>query len=187
MEIAQQEKHMELIRACKQGDRIAQHKIYKAYARAMYNTSLRIVKDQLQAEDVVQEAFIEVFTHLHSFREDSSFGYWLKQIVINRSISALRKIKGDPLSMTGDLPVAESDLMTEEEGPDEGDRIEMEVTRIKTAIDQLPEGYRMVLILYLLEGYDHEEIAQILSISKATSRTQYIRGKKRLLQMLMPN
>ena len=178
---------MELIRACKQGDRIAQHKVYKAYARAMYNTSLRIVKDHLQAEDVVQEAFIEVFTHLHRFREDSSFGYWLKQIVINRSISALRKIKGDLLSMTGDLPEEASDLMAADEGPDEEDRIELEVNRIKTAIDQLPEGYRMVLILYLLEGYDHEEIAQILSISQATSRTQYIRGKKRLLQMLMPD
>jgi len=178
---------MDLVRACKQGDRISQYKLYKAYAKAMYNTSLRIVRDQLQAEDVVQEAFIEVFTRLERFREDSSFGYWVKQIVVNKSISALRKIKGEPIITTEDIPETAKHLEAEEESMEDAQNIEWEVNRIKAAMNQLPDGYRMVLVLYLLEGYDHEEIAQILSISKATSRTQYIRGKKRLLELLSAN
>lgn len=186
LEFAQQDKHMELVRACKQGDRISQYKLYKAYAKAMYNTSLRILRDQLHAEDVVQEAFIEVFTRLDRFREDSSFGYWVKQIVVNKSISALRKIKGDLLIHTEEIP--DTAFQSEEDGETEAMRhTEWEVKRIKTAIHQLPDGYRMVLILYLLEGYDHEEIAQILSISQATSRTQFFRGRKRLLEILNAN
>lgn len=186
LEFAQQDKHMELVRACKQGDRISQYKLYKAYAKAMYNTSLRILRDQLHAEDVVQEAFIEVFSRLDRFREDSSFGYWVKQIVVNKSISALRKIKGDLLIHTEEIP--DTAFQSEEDGETEAMRhTEWEVKRIKTAIHQLPDGYRMVLILYLLEGYDHEEIAQILSISQATSRTQFFRGRKRLLEILNAN
>lgn len=183
---------MDLVRACKQGDRMAQYKLYKAYAKAMYNTSHRIVRDQLQAEDVVQEAFIEVFTRLNQFREDSSFGYWVKQIVVNRSISALRKIKGGPIITVADIADAAFQLGMEADNSESWEQqqqesAEWQVQRIKNAIDQLPDGYRMVLILYLLEGYDHEEIAQILAISQATSRTQYIRGKKRLLEMLKTN
>ena len=157
----------------------------------MYNIAWRILRDQLQAEDVVQESFIEVFTGMHRFREDSSFGYWLKQIVINRSISALRKTKADPLKMTEDITDELSDQLSftnrlnHEAGAPDDQQIALEVARIKAAIDRLPDGYRMVIILYLIEGYDHEEISEILAISAATSRSQYLRGKRKLLELLM--
>lgn len=184
METATQDQHLALVRACKLGDRMAQHSLFKAYAKSMLNTSVRILKDHDQAQDVVQEAFIEVFTRMHLFREDSSFGYWLKQIVVNRSISELRKHKPGQWISTDEW--TESDWHTQAciEDSYDGEDIEWEVERVKKAINLLPEGYRMVLVLYLLEGYDHDEIAEILSISPATSRTQYIRGKKKLLELL---
>lgn len=176
MEASFNDKHRELVAACKLGDRQSQFKLYSLYAKAMYNTALRIVQDEAEAADVLQEAFIEVFTKLDSFRQDSTFGVWMKQIVINKSISVLRKRKLEltPLEEAGELAAEE---------PEEPD-IEWKVAAIKSAINELPEGYRLVLTLYLLEGYDHEEIAQILCISEATSRSQFLRGKRKLMECL---
>jgi len=142
----------------------------------MYNTALRIVQDEAEAADVLQEAFIDAFSRLDSFRQESTFGLWMKQIVVNKSISTLRKRKLDFQSLD------ESDEPVEEE-ESEND-VELQVAAIKQAIGRLPEGYRLVLTLYLLEGYDHEEIAHILRISEATSRSQYLRGKRKLLDYL---
>ena len=143
----------------------------------MYNTALRIVNDEAEAADVLQEAFIDAFSRLDSFRQESTFGLWLKQIVVNKSISALRKRKVEiqPLE-DGYEPIDEDESRA--------DDIELQVASIKRAIGQLPDGYRIVLSLYLLEGYDHEEIAHILRISEGTSRSQYLRGKRKLLDYL---
>jgi RNA polymerase sigma factor (sigma-70 family) len=184
LETAQHDKHVALIRACKLGDRMAQHALFKAYAKAMLNTSIRIVKDHAQAEDVVQEAFIEVFTRMHLFREDSSFGYWLKQIVVNCSISALRQNKQAQWMNTEDLADSQMLSLYQEDVGYQDEEVAWEIDRIKKAINLLPDGFRMVLVLYLFEGYDHDEIAEILSISAATSRTQFMRGKKKLIDIL---
>jgi len=170
------DKHYELVVACKQGDRQSQFKLYNLYAKAMYNTALRIVQDEAEAADVLQEAFIDAFSRLDSFRQESTFGLWMKQIVVNKSISTLRKRKLElQLLGDGEEPANEEDIEND---------IELQVNTIKQAINKLPDGYRLVLTLYLLEGYDHEEIAHILRISEATSRSQYLRGKRKLLSYL---
>lgn len=176
MEASLTDKHYELVMACKQGDRQSQFKLYNLYEKAMYNTALRIVQDEAEAADVLQEAFIDAFTRLDSFRQESTFGLWMKQIVVNKSISTLRKRKLElqPLEDC-DEPLGEEEREND---------IEFQVAAIKQAISRLPDGYRLVLTLYLLEGYDHEEIAHILRISEATSRSQYLRGKRKLLDYL---
>src|SRR5690554_797124 len=143
----------------------------------MYNTALRIVKDEDEAADVLQDAFIDAFSRLDGFRQESTFGLWMKQIVVNKSISALRKRKIEFLSLTGNEDVIADDREIDED-------LAYRVAAVRQAIDQLPEGYRVVLTLYLLEGYDHEEIAHILRISEATSRSQLMRGKRRVLERL---
>ncbi|HWK58421.1 MAG TPA: sigma-70 family RNA polymerase sigma factor [Parapedobacter sp.] len=176
MEASFTDKHYELVVACKQGDRQSQFKLYNLYAKAMYNTALRIVQDEAEAADVLQEAFIDAFSRLDSFRQESTFGLWMKQIVVNKSISTLRKRKLElQLLGDGEEPANEEDIEND---------IELQVNTIKQAINKLPDGYRLVLTLYLLEGYDHEEIAHILRISEATSRSQYLRGKRKLLSYL---
>lgn len=176
MEPSFNDKHYELVAACKQGDRQSQFKLYNLYAKAMYNTALRIVQDEAEAADVLQEAFVDAFTRLDSFRQESTFGLWMKQIVVNKSISALRKRKLAFLALEEGEQIADV--------PDDEDSYEWKVESIKAAIAQLPEGYRLVLTLYLLEGYDHEEIAHILRISEATSRSQFLRAKRKLLATL---
>lgn len=150
---------------------------------------LRIVNHEAEAEDVLQEAFVDAFTHIGSFRGQSTFGAWLKQIVVNRAINHLRGRRlalvsldtipfGDEEGDTTDRPDYADPEPYDEEG------IQLEVERVRRVLSQLPEGYRVVLSLYLFEGYDHEEIGTILNISETTSRTQYLRGKKRLLDLL---
>jgi RNA polymerase sigma-70 factor (ECF subfamily) len=174
-------RHLDLIEACKRGDQKAQFELYRLYYVAMYNTTLRIVGDSDDAEDVMQEAFLKAFTRLDSYRKEVSFGAWLKRIVINKALDFLR-LKKEQLSLEDAGPVGE----TAEEAPEEVDT-EYRAEEIKRAIYSLPEGYRVVLSLILLEGYDHEEVSSILHISNATSRTQYHRAKKRLVELLKAN
>jgi RNA polymerase sigma factor (sigma-70 family) len=155
----------------------------------MYNVCLRIVNHDAEAEDVLQEAFIDAFSHISSFRGQSTFGAWLKQIVVNRAINHLRGRRLALVSLDS-IPFGDEEGDTAER-PDYADTepydeegVQFEVERVRRALSQLPEGYRVVLSLYLFEGYDHEEIGTILNISETTSRTQYLRGKKRLLDLL---
>lgn len=166
--------------ACKRGDRKAQYQLYKLYAKAMLNTCMRFVKQQDEAEDVLQEAFVDAFTKIDSFRMEASFGLWLKQIVVNKSINHLRSKKLDLVDIEDHKHhiVEESDFFYEDE-----DR-EFKIESINLAMPLLPDGYRTVLSMYLFEGYDHEEIAEFLGISESTSRTQYMRAKKKLLQIM---
>lgn len=176
MEASFNDEHYELVAACKRGDRQSQFKLYNLHVKAMYNTALRIVQDEAEAADVLQEAFIDAFTRLGNFRQESTFGLWMKQIVVNKSISALRKRKVEWCTLEDGEYIAEED-------PEEPD-IAFQVETIKNAINKLPDGYRLVLTLYLLEGYDHQEIAHILNINEATSRSQFLRGRKKLLSDL---
>lgn len=146
----------------------------------MYNTCLRIVKDQQDAEDIMQEAFLSAFRNLRSYKKEVTFGAWLKRIVINRSIDHLKKKKIDL------CPIDDKMFKLGEQPQQEQNRksINTQVEQIKEAMKQLPDGYRIILSLYLLEGYDHQEIADILGISSSTSRSQYIRAKKRLRDIL---
>lgn len=168
----------ELVERCKRGDKAGYEALYKQYSKAMFNTSLRIVNNTADAEDVLQEAFIDAFRSLHEFHYRSTFGAWLKRIVINKSINTLRKRRITLVELEQD-----ANIIFEEETIDEAS-LQLKVEEVKTAIRRLPDGYRTVLSLYLLEGYDQEEIAGILGISHNTVRTQYMRAKQKLLYLL---
>jgi RNA polymerase sigma factor (sigma-70 family) len=171
------DKHLPLVEACRRGERKAQYEIYRLYSKSMYNVAVRIVNNVGEAEDVLQDAFLDAFQKIHDFRHTSTFGAWLKQIVVNRALNQLRNRKVQWVD------IEEGYAICEEESYDE-DRVNYDVQRVQHAIQQLPDGFRTVICLYLLEGYDHEEIAEVLGIAESTSRTQYIRAKKRLLEIL---
>ncbi len=151
--------------------------MYRLYSKAMYNTSLRIVGSKEEAEDVLQEAFLDGFMKIDYYRGDSTFGAWLKSIVVNKSIGRLRNRR---------LHFEEIDPLQTNLTEDENDDFEENVNTIqilKMLINELSPGYRLVLSLYLFEGYDHKEISEILGISEVTSRSQFIRAKQRLLEL----
>ena len=145
----------------------------------MYNTSLRIVNHTADAEDVLQESFCDAFAAIDSFGYKSTFGAWLKRIVINKSINALRKRKMEII----DIDKTHAIQLPEEESYDEAE-LQFKVEEIKNAVKELPNGYRTVLTLHLFEGYDQEEIAEILQVSHTTVRTQYMRAKQKLLLLI---
>jgi RNA polymerase sigma factor (sigma-70 family) len=179
VELAATLPHMDLVEKCKQGDSGSFRKLYELYSKAMFNTSYRILNNVAEAEDVLQESFIDAFRHIHSFENRSSFGSWLKQIVVNKSINVIRKNKPDLV----DIEKTTVHEMPQEDSIDEQE-IHLKVAEVRKAIAELPDGYRSVLTLYLFEGYDHEEIAHILQVKESTARTQYIRAKQKLLMKL---
>lgn len=177
METAYIDKHIALVDQCRYGNRKAQFEIYKLYAKAMYNVAYRIVNFEEEAEDVLQEAFLDAFTRIDSFRAETTFGLWLKQIVVNKSINQLRKRRVDFVN------IEEVELAEQEEADPE--ELQLKVEEVRQAIMQLPDRYRVVLSLYLLEGYDHSEIAHVLKISEGTSRSQFMRAKMKLNDLLI--
>ena len=176
METVYIDKHADLVDECRNGNRKAQFELYKLYANAMYNVALRIVNDDAEAEDVLQEAFLDAFNRIAAFRQETTFGLWLKQIVINRSINYLRKRKLELVSL--------DEIEVADEFETDFEETTLKVEAIKAAMNELPDGYRVVLTLYLFEGYDHEEIAHILKITENTSRSQYLRAKRKLNNLL---
>ena len=172
--------HQDLIDGCKTGDQKAQFQIYKLYYKAMYNTSLRIVNDKMEAEDIMQESFLSAFEKIDTYSGIVSFGAWLKKIVINRSLDALSRKKA--IFEDIDTHTGIKDESGEETAQKED--IDIRVEAVKEAIEKLPDGYRVILSLYLLEGYDHDEIGEILSISSSTSRSQLSRAKQKLISEL---
>jgi RNA polymerase sigma factor (sigma-70 family) len=172
--------HQDLVDGCKAGDQRAQFQIYKLYYKAMYNTSLRIVNDSMEAEDIMQEAFLSAFEKIDTYSGTVSFGAWLKKIVINRSLDSLSKRKAV-------YEEIDHHIGLKDESSEDGSRkeeVDVKVEEVKEAIKRLPDGYRIILSLYLLEGYDHDEIGEILSISSSTSRSQLSRAKQKLLAEL---
>ena len=169
--------HAPLIEECRKGSSKAQFSLYDQYSKAMYNLAFRILNNREDTEDILQEAFVECFRNIKSFRFESTFGAWLKKIVVNKCINHLKKRKID-LEYYETLPVT---IYEEEEN------VEYETEKIFRGIEKLPDGYRIILTLYLLEGYDHTEISQILGISESTSKSQYSRAKEKLRTLLSNN
>uniref|UniRef100_UPI0032174360 RNA polymerase sigma factor n=1 Tax=uncultured Draconibacterium sp. TaxID=1573823 RepID=UPI0032174360 len=167
--------HQEIIDQCRDGSTKAQFQLYKLYYKAMYSVSLRIVNDEMEAEDVMQEAFLNAFSKMESYKGEVSFGAWLKRIVVNRSLDYLKKRK---------VQFEEVSERTTQVPDYQMETKEVDVNVLKSAIQELSDGYRVVLSLYLIEGYDHEEISQILDISNSASRTQLLRAKKKLKEIL---
>ncbi len=165
-----------LVERAKQGDQQAMYRLYKSHVQAMYNTSIRIVVNQFDAEDIIQESFLSAFKSLSSLKGDSSFGTWVKRIVVNKSLNLLRQ-KKQTFTDLDNLHIAA------EESEDE-DFPEVTPDVIHEAIKSLPEKARVVLNLYLLEGYLHKEIAEMLEISESTSKSQYQRARKILQEKI---
>ena len=153
--------------------------IYKAYYTAMYNTSLRILKDTFEAEDMMQEAFLTAFTKLDTFKGEVAFGAWLKRIVINKSLTQLKKTNTyEDVKME----VLQVQPLEQEE---DIDYTSLKAQKVLEILNSLQENYRIVLNLHLIEGYDYEEISAILGYSNQNVRTTISRAKKKLKQQLV--
>lgn len=170
----------ELLERCLKSDQNAQMQLYKGYYKAMYNSAYRILKDEFEAEDVMQEAFLTAFTKLHTYKGEVAFGAWLKRIVINKSLTQLKKNnRYDEVKMK---VVTDNEIETENLNYSA-----LEPTSVMTCIQGLKDNYRMVLTLNLIEGFDYEEIAQILNYTNENVRTTISRAKRKLKQELLLN
>ena len=168
----------ELIALCRNKNQKAQFEIYNRYCKAMYNVAFRIVKDEHFAQDVMQEGFLKAFTKIDSYKQEVAFGAWLKRIIINYSIDFYKKnnqFKFDDIEKN--LTKIE-DL--EENLLDDFKLNELKINQVLTTINSLKDNYRMVLTLFYIEGYDQEEICEILNISYANCRTTLSRAKENL-------
>jgi RNA polymerase sigma-70 factor (ECF subfamily) len=166
--------HAPLIEECRKGNSRAQFRLYNQYSKAMYNLAYRILNNREDAEDILQETFVDCFRNISSFRFESTFGAWLKKILVNKCINQIKKRKID-LTLCETLP---TDIYEEET------ETIYDTRKIFKGIEMLPDGYRIILTLYLLEGYDHSEISQILGISESTSKSQYSRAKEKLRKII---
>ena len=172
----------QLLQLCKAGNQNAQLEIYNRYYKAMYNTAIRIVKDSFEAEDVMQESFLNAFMKLDTFKGEVTFGAWLKRIVINKSIYHYRKQQKN-----NEVPM--EDVMYKVEGND-GVVLDHEFTSVKVqkvleTMKMLKDNYRISLTLHLIEGYDYEEISEIMEISYANCRTIISRAKDSIRKKLI--
>lgn len=162
-----------------EGNRRAQFELYQTYSKAMFNICFRMMSSREEAEDVLQNAFVDVYSKLDSFRFESSVGAWIKRIVINHCINELKRKRIVFLDlMDSAIPDAAETSYNPGADPEE-------VNRVKKAIGLLPDGYRIVFSLYLLEGYDHKEISEFLGISEGASKSQFSRAKRRINEILM--
>ena len=167
-----------LLQQCRENNPKAQLQLYRQYAEGMFRVAVRFVNDPADAEDIVQESFIKAFDRLHQFEGQVSFGAWLKRIVVNRSLDWIRARK-EVVKDWEENEVVELDQKNdwEVESP-------VGIEEVKEAISKLPDKYREVVTLYLVEGYDHEEIGEILRIQPTNSRARLARGRQRLKMML---
>lgn len=167
----------ELVEQCKANDRNAQLRLYRKYCEGMFCVAMRFLKNEGDAEDVLQESFIKAFQRIHQFRGEVTFGAWLKRIVVNGCIDFLKSKKQRLVELD------ESYMhVADEEDWNVADTVDLD--EVKGAIAQLPDKYKYVVQLYLMEGYDHQEIAEILNISETASRTRLLRGKGKLKEVL---
>ena len=173
------DQHYDIVKNCLRGERKAQYELYRLYSKAMYNTCLRMLGSVENAEDVLQNAFIDVYTNLEHFRYESSVGTWIKRIVVNNCINFLKKKRIGGTELTDNI-VESYNQVPEDDYNDTN----LTVEQIKKAVQLLPEGYRVVFSLYAFEGYDHEEIADILKISESTSKSQFSRAKCKIRNIL---
>ncbi|MCA0153829.1 RNA polymerase sigma factor [Winogradskyella vincentii] len=170
----------QLLLQCNSGNQRAQLEVYNRYNKAMYNTAIRIVKDSYKAEDIMQESFLTAFTKLKTLEDSQLFGAWLKRIVVNNSIAYYNK-------STRQKEVPLDNIMYKVEdniGIEESNQNSQKVKEIMTAMKSLKPNYSLGLSLHLIEGYDYEEICEIMNISYANCRTMISRAKESLRKKL---
>lgn len=168
--------HKALVEKCKTGHSSSQYQLYTLYVDAMYNIGMRMLGNKEDAEDIVQDSFVDAFKNLSRFKYESTFGAWLKRIVINKSINHL-KAKRIPV-----VPMDAHEFYLTAEVNEEAEAVD--VKKVKVGMGKLPNGYKQIINLYLIEGYDHNEIGEILDITTSTSKSQYHRAKKKLVEII---
>ena len=169
---------------CKRGEQAAQLEVYNRYYKAMYNTAVRIVKDEAEAHDVMQETFLNAFTKLDSFKGEATFESWLKRIVVNKSLNSYQRSKRvDETSIEDHLYKIED----ESQGIADGDYDNLKLNEVMLAMGKLKDSYRQSLSLHLIEGYDYEEMSEIMNVSYANCRTMVSRAKESLRKILNKN
>lgn len=168
----------EILERCKQNDRRAQMQLYRKYSDGMYYVAYRFLRNRFEAEEAMQEGFVKAFTKLHQYNGEVTFGAWLKRIVINKSIDMLKAKKLELVAIN------EQVMGTADEFNDWSVDDGITLDQIKNEINELPEKYRYAVMLFLVEGYDHQEISEILDITEVASRTLVHRGKKKLQEKL---
>lgn len=166
--------HKELIEDCKAGKQNAQFKLYRMYSKAMYNTCCRMLGNEMDAEDVLQLAFVKVFKNIGQYQYKATPGAWIKRIVVNGCLDFLKKRKIHFEEINDRLEVAE---VKETE-------VNYDVSMVKQAVSNLAPGYKTVFNLYAFEGYDHKEIAEILNTTEANSKSQYSRAKQHIKRII---
>lgn len=169
-----------LIESCRRGDRSAQLALYTKYARKLYIACLRIVSNTAEAEEAMQDAFLKIFTRLDQYNEKQNFEAWIHTIAVHTAIDYVRRQNLLFEELSENMAEPESDEPNEED-------VQYSVEQVKLAMTKLSPGYRVVLSLYLFEGYDTEEIASILKIQPPSVRTQYLRAKRKLLDIIASN
>lgn len=174
----------DLLPMCKRGEQAAQLEVYNRYYKAMYNTAVRIVKDEAEAQDVMQESFLNAFTKLDSFKGEATFGSWLKRIVVNKSLNSYQRSKRvDETSIEDHLYKIED----ESQGIAPVDYDNLKVNEVMHAMGKLKDNYKQSLSLHLIEGYDYEEMSEIMNVSYANCRTMVSRAKESLRKILNKN
>ncbi|MEZ4896085.1 MAG: sigma-70 family RNA polymerase sigma factor [Saprospiraceae bacterium] len=164
-----------LIEKCIRGNELAQYQLYQRFAQPMYHTAWRMVGNGEDAKDVLQQAFIKIFSNLHTVQDIQAVAGWIKRIVINTALDHLqgkRRWRIEPQEYIPELAIA-ADA-----------EIKMAVQEMHDMIMELPDGCKQVFCLYLLEGYKHQEIAEMLEITESTSKSQYWRAKQLLKQKI---
>ena len=164
-----------LIKKAIKKDREAQHILFNMYSPKMLSVCRYYIRDLQYAEDVMLKGFFKVFTNLKNFRSEGSFEGWMRRIMVRESISFLRRQKKIEFSM---------EEVNVNENFESLIDTELEVDDIQRLIDALPEGYKMVFIMYAVEGYKHDEIAELLNISSGTSKSQLFKARKMLQQKI---
>ncbi|WP_298506816.1 RNA polymerase sigma factor [uncultured Maribacter sp.] len=168
---------IDLVEKCKANNRKAQLKLYKQYCDGMYCVAMRFVKNEDDAEDVLQESFVKAFQKIDQFKGEVTFGAWLKRIVVNKSIDFLKTKQEKLVALDeGVMHVVEDEDWTIEN--------RVTINEIRRAIDSLSEKYKYVVLMYLLEGFDHNEISEVLCITPTACRTRLLRGKGYLKEIL---
>ncbi len=168
---------IDLVEQCKANDRKAQMRLYHMYCEGMYCVAMRFLKNEDDAEDVLQDAFIKAFQKLHQYKGEVSFGAWLKRIVVNKCLDHIKSRKMQYAEIhENTLHIVEDEDWTVEES--------VSIDEVKKAMEDLPDKYKYVVKLFLVEGYDHQEISKILGLREATCRTRLLRGKGYLKELL---
>ena len=172
-------KEEDLIKGCLKGDRMSQKQLYEIYSARMYSVCYRYVKDSMQAQDILVTSFMKIFEKIGQFKQEGSFEGWIRKIMVNESLTFLRKQRSMYL---------ETDLEQADREPDyESVGDHLEAADLINMISQLPAGYRIVFNMYAIDGYSHKEIADHLGISENTSKSQLSRARTYLQKLLAEN